>query len=79
MLTETVLNPHDSALFWMEFVMKHRGAAHLKCPEVLNSCCLLKAFSFCVYNSVIDGCVLEYMVKVTQRKNEWNKIFSVKS
>uniref|UniRef100_A0A3Q1CUH8 UDP-glucuronosyltransferase n=1 Tax=Amphiprion ocellaris TaxID=80972 RepID=A0A3Q1CUH8_AMPOC len=47
------ITPMDNALFWIEFVMRHKGAAHLRTSITQN---VLVFLPLCRHSSVFCGC-----------------------
>ncbi|XP_060786948.1 UDP-glucuronosyltransferase 2A1-like [Neoarius graeffei] len=74
---DTPLKPMDSIIFWLEFVMRHKGAAHLRTESYKMPCYAyynvdIYAIILCVFmiSFLLFGLICKLLLKALKRKRK---------
>ncbi|XP_037831616.1 UDP-glucuronosyltransferase 2A2-like [Kryptolebias marmoratus] len=68
------MKPLDQAMFWIEFVMRHKGAAHLRTESYKMS--TIQYFSIDVMAFLLTVFLVAFTVLIAALKFVWMKVFS---
>ncbi|XP_037633818.1 UDP-glucuronosyltransferase 2A1-like [Sebastes umbrosus] len=68
------MKPMDRAMFWIEFVMRHKGAAHLRTESYKMS--TIQYYSIDVVTSLLAVILLVFTVFISAVKFLWRRVFS---